>query len=180
LLLAKKTYIIGEGGLLYIMTSEERVYRVLDELGIKFAVKQHPPVYTVGEAERFWNGIPGTHCKNLFLRDQRGKKHYLVVMLHDKKADMAALAERIGDGKLSFASERRLEKYLGLTTGAVSPFGLINDHDGRVRVILDEDLKGSDSVSFHPNVNTATVTISFKDFQRFLDHCKNEVSYLTV
>jgi len=92
---------------------------VLDQLGIEYSVKQPPPVYTVEEVEQYWRDIPGAHCKNLFLRDQKGKKHYLVVMLHNKKVNMAGLAEQIGDGRLSFASEERLEKYLGLKTGAV-------------------------------------------------------------
>jgi Ala-tRNA(Pro) deacylase len=162
------------------MTNEEKVYHVLDGLGIKYTVKQHPPVYTVEEVEQFWSDIPGTHCKNLFLRDQKGKKHYLVVMVHSKKVDMTSLAEQIGDGRMSFASERRLDKYLGLTAGAVSPFGLINDPQGQVRVVLDKDLKGADRVSFHPNVNTATVTISYSDFERFLASCKSPVSYLTI
>jgi Ala-tRNA(Pro) deacylase len=101
-------------------------------------------------------------------------------MLHNKKVNMAGLAEQIGDGRLSFASEERLEKYLGLKTGAVSPFGLINDPDSHVRVVLDSELKGADWVSFHPNVNTATVTISFKDFERFLVHCGNPVCYVSI
>jgi len=162
------------------VTNEEKVYRVLDQLGIKYSVKQHPPVYTVEEVEQYWRDIPGSHCKNLFLRDQKGKKHYLVVMMHNKKVNMASLAEQIGDGRLSFASEERLEKYLGLKTGAVSPFGIINDPNGHVRVVLDSELKGADWVSFHPNVNTATVTISFKDFERFLAHCGNPVSYMSI
>lgn len=162
------------------MTNEQEVYHVLEQLGIDYTVKQHPPVYTVEEVEKFWRDIPGTHCKNLFLRDQKGKKHYLVVMVHSKKVDMANLAGQIGDGRMSFASEERLKKHLGLTAGAVSPFGIINDPTGEVRVILDEELKGADKVSFHPNVNTATVTISFEDFERFLAHYKNPVSYLTI
>ena len=162
------------------MTKDQRVYRLLEELGIEYRETQHPPVYTVEEVERYWRDIPGAHCKNLFLRDPKGKKHYLVVMLHNKKVNMANLAEQIGDGRLGFASEKRLEKYLGLETGAVSPFGLINDTDRRVRVVLDSELKGADKVSFHPNVNTVTVTISFGDFERFLAHCGNPVSYLTI
>lgn len=69
------------------MTNEERVYSFLDKLGIKYTVKQHPPVYTVDEAEKYWSDIPGTHCKNLFLRDQKDKKHYLVVMMYNKKEE---------------------------------------------------------------------------------------------
>jgi Ala-tRNA(Pro) deacylase len=162
------------------MSSEQKVYEVLEQLGIEYRVKEHPPVYTVEEAEEYWKDVPGTHCKNLFLRDQKGKRHYLVILEHSKKADMNRLADQIGDGKLSFASEKRLEKYLGLTTGAVSPFGLINDAGKEVKVILDRDLKGAEQVNFHPNVNTATVTVSFRDFERFLEWCRNDVMYVTL
>lgn len=162
------------------MEKEQKVYEVLDELGISYTSKEHPPVFTVEEAEDVWKDIEGTHCKNLFLRDQKGKRHFLVVLKHLKKADLRSLSEQIGAGKLSFASEKRLNKYLGLETGAVSPFGLINDQQKEVEVVLDKDLKNAELVNFHPNVNTATVTISFKDFNRFLDWCKNDVVYVNI
>ncbi|MDI6706193.1 MAG: prolyl-tRNA synthetase associated domain-containing protein [Bacillota bacterium] len=162
------------------MGNEKRVYEVLEDLGISYSVKEHPPVFTVEEAEEYWRDVPGTHCKNLFLRDQKGKRHYLVVLEHSKKVDMNNLAGQIGDGKLSFGSEGRLEKYLGLATGAVSPFGLINDSSKEVKVVLDEDLKKAELVNFHPNVNTATVTISYRDFEKFLQWCKNDLMYVNI
>jgi Ala-tRNA(Pro) deacylase len=162
------------------MSNSEKVYEVLEQLGIPYRTKDHPPVLTVDEAKEYWRDVPGTHCKNLFLRDQKGKRHYLVVLEHSKRADMRSLAEQIGDGKLSFASDKRLEKYLGLSTGAVSPFGLVNDIDKQVKVVLDKDLQKAEYVSFHPNVNTATVTITYADFLRFLDWCKNSIMYVWV
>lgn len=95
------------------MTNEEKVYRVLDQLGIGYSVKQHPPVYTVEEVEQYWSDIPGTHCKNLFLRDQKGKKHYLVVMLHNKRVNMAGLAEQIGDGGSALLPRKGLKNTWG-------------------------------------------------------------------
>jgi len=162
------------------MGNEQKVYDVLSDLKISYKYKNHPPVFTVEEAEDVWKDIEGTHCKNLFLRDQKGKRHFLVVLKHFKKADLKSLSEQIGTGKLSFASDKRLSKYLGLEAGAVSPFGLINDKQKEVQVILDKDLKDAEQVNFHPNVNTATVTISFKDFERFLDWCQNDVVYVNI
>ena len=161
-------------------TQEAPVYERLNALGIAFTRYEHPPVATVEEAEQHWAGIDAMHCKNLFLRNQKGNRHYLVVLEHSKKADLRAVADQIGDGKLSFASPDRLMTYLGLTPGSVSPFGLINDGGHVVRVMLDRDLKTAARLSFHPNINTATLTLDAADFQRFLAACGNTVQYVTV
>ena len=152
----------------------------LAELGIAYARHEHPPVATVDEAAQHWAGIDATHCKNLFLRNQKGNRHYLVIMQHSKRADLRAVADQIGDGKLSFASPDRLMTHLGLTPGSVSPFGLIHDHEHVVRVVLDRDLKSADRLSFHPNINTATLTVAAADFQRFLAACGNTVQFVSV
>ncbi len=162
------------------MTPEEQVYDALARLEIPYGRYEHPPVATVEQAEAYWTGIDATHCKNLFLRNQKGDRHYLVVLVHSKRADLRALADQIGDGKLSFASPARLLTHLGLTPGSVSPFGLINDAARQVRVVLDRDLKNATRVSFHPNVNTATITVTFADFLKFLESRGNPVVYVTM
>jgi Ala-tRNA(Pro) deacylase len=159
---------------------EAAVVARLRELGIQFARHEHPPVSTVEEAEKHWSGIDATHCKNLFLRNQKGNRHYLVVIAHSKKADLHAVAEQIGDGRLSFGSPDRLMTHLGLTPGSVSPFGLINNRDHLVRVVLDRDLKSATRLSFHPNINTSTFVVSAPDFARFLGACGNPVQNVTV
>src|SRR2546423_10212167 len=159
---------------------EAPVVARLTELGIPFTRHEHPPVATVEEASAHWAGIDATHCKNLFLRNQKGTRHYLVVLTASKKADLRAVANQIGDGKLSFASPERLMKYLGLTPGSVSPFGLINDRERAVRVVLDRELKAAERLSFHPNVNTRTLVLSGADFRKFLDASGQAVQYVTV
>jgi Ala-tRNA(Pro) deacylase len=163
-----------------VTPQEQPVYQRLTALQIAFSRHEHPPVATVEEAERYWADIDATHCKNLFLRNQKGTKHYLFILKHSKKANLRAVADQIGDGKLSFASPERLGLYLALTPGSVSPFGLINDASHHVHVVLDRDLKSAERVSFHPNINTATVTLSFGDFLRFLESCANPFQYVTV
>jgi Ala-tRNA(Pro) deacylase len=163
-----------------VTDQESQVQARLAELGIACERHEHPPVPTVEVAERYWADIDATHCKNLFLRNQKGDRHYLVVLKHSKKADLRALANQIGDGKLSFASPERLMKYLGLTPGSVSPFGLINDRDHAVRVVLDGDLKLADRLSFHPNINTVTLVVSAADFRRFLQHAGNRIQYVII
>jgi Ala-tRNA(Pro) deacylase len=159
---------------------ELAVYERLTALGIAFTRHEHPPVPTVEEAEQHWAGIDATHCKNLFLRNQKGNRHYLLIVPHAKRVDLRTVAEQIGDGKLSFASAERLMTHLGLTPGSVSPFGLINDRSHLVRVFLDRDLKSAMRVSFHPNINTVTLTIAAADFLRFLEACGNTVQYVSV
>jgi Ala-tRNA(Pro) deacylase len=158
---------------------EDAVYSRLAELGIVFERFEHPPLPTVADAERYWAGIDATHCKNLFLRNQKGNRHYLVVLVHSKKADLRAVAEQIGDGKLSFASPDRLMTHLGLTPGSVSPFGLINDAAHAVRVVLDRDLTVAERVSFHPNINTRTLVLARVDFEKFLAACGNPLQFVT-
>lgn len=160
--------------------NEGRVYDALEELGILYVRYEHPPVYTVEQAKLHWRGLSGAHCKNLFLRNKKGNRHYLVILEHEKAADIHTLTQRLGEDRLSFASAERLMRYLGLEPGAVSPFGLINDSGKDVRVVIDRDLKGAAQIYFHPNVNTATIGLKYPDFERFLTWCGNEVLYLKV
>jgi Ala-tRNA(Pro) deacylase len=159
---------------------EEKVRERLNALRITFERHEHPPVATSAEAGEHWAGIDATHCKNLFLRNQKGDRHYLVILVHTKRADLRGVASQVGDGKLSFASPESLMTYLGVAPGSVSPFGLIHDGLAHVRVFLDRDLKAARRISFHPNVNTVTLTMAFADFKRFLASCRNVVRYIDV
>lgn len=163
------------------MTAEERpVVEALAALGIAYERHEHPPAATVEEAVAHWASIPAMHFKNLFLRNQRGDRHYLLVVEHLKRVDLRAMAGQIGDGKLSFASPERLKAHLGVTPGSVSPFALIHDAAGHVRVWLDRDLLAADRVSFHPNINTVTLVLRRADFDRFLGSRPNPVHYADV
>lgn len=163
------------------MTDEERQVRDrLDALGIIYERHEHPPVATAAEADEHWAGIDAAHCKNLFLRNQKGDRHYLVVVAHTKRADLRAVASQIGDGKLSFASPERLMKYFCVAPGSVSPFGFIHDREHHVRLFLDRDLRSARRISFHPNVNTVTLVLAFADFERFLSSCGTPVAYVDV
>jgi Ala-tRNA(Pro) deacylase len=157
---------------------EEKLYELLDSLGIKYVRYEHKPVYTVEEADNLDIDIPGQHCKNLFLRNKKGNIHYLVLADSKKYIDLKALSKEIGSSGLSFASEERLKKYLGLKTGAVSPFGLINDVEKQVIVLIDKGLTDKDLVNFHPNVNTATIGLSYRDLEKFIKWHGNKYVYI--
>ena len=162
------------------MNKAEKVFNCLKTLQISFTVHEHPAVYTVVEAKEFYHRIPGGHCKNLFLRDKKGKNHFLVVAPHDKRINLKELSGITGSANLSFASPERLKKYLDLEPGSVSPFGIINDNSGEVLVIVDEDLFENETLNFHPNINTLTITVSSADFRKFLAESGNEVRLLKV
>ena len=151
------------------------VYRALDALGITYERFDHPAVFTAEDASKHWDPIPGIQCKNLFLRNKKGDRHYLVVLEISKRADLKDLVKLVGDDRLSFGSPERLMEQLGLTPGSVSPFGLINDATGSVRVLLDADLRGKDRLIFHPNINTASVVVSWADLEKFLATRSNTV-----
>jgi Ala-tRNA(Pro) deacylase len=163
------------------VTSEEHAVRArLDALGIAYEPHAHPPVATAEEAAQHWGGIDAAHCKNLFLRNQKGTRYYLVIIEHTKRADLRAVANQIGDGKLSFASPERLMTHLGLTPGSVSPFGLPHDREHVVRVFIDRDLQSARRISFHPNINTATLVIAYADFLKFLESSSHTPEFVTV
>jgi Ala-tRNA(Pro) deacylase len=156
------------------------VYAALDALGIAYERHEHPAVFTADDAATHWNQIRGTQCKNLFLRNKKGDRHYLVVLEISKRADLRDLVKLVGDDRLSFGSPERLMAELGLTPGSVSPFGLLNDADGSVRVLVDRDLKEADRLIFHPNINTASVVVSWADLEKFLATRTNVVRVISL
>jgi Ala-tRNA(Pro) deacylase len=162
------------------MDPASAVYRELDRLGIACERCEHPPVFTAEEAAVHWAGMPGRQVKNLFLRNKKGNRHYLVILGIEKQADLRQLVKVIGDDRLSFGSPERLMTCLGLEPGSVSPFGLIHDGARDVVVIVDVDLRQAERLIFHPNTNTASVSIAFADFERFLTERGNHVRYLAL
>jgi Ala-tRNA(Pro) deacylase len=162
------------------MNGDPRLYAILEELGIRYEYHEHPPAPTIDEALKYWKDIPSTHCKNIFFRNHKGNRHYLVVLEHSRALDIHDLEKRLKQGKLTFASDARLLKYLGLTPGSVTPFGLINDPEHHVHLFLDENLKQAEKISFHPCINTASLVIAFTDLVRFLEWTKNGFEFLKL
>jgi len=160
------------------VNGDPRLYRILEELNIRFDYYEHPPVATIEEAKQYWKDIEATHCKNLFLRNHKGDRHYLVIIEHRHDLSIHDLEQRLRQGKLSFASDERMKRFLGVTPGSVSPFGLINDSAKHVHLFLDEDLKKSKRISFHPCINTASLVITFGDFERFLKWTGDTYEYI--
>jgi len=174
----------------YLSEREEKVLRYLDEHEINYEVYHHPEGKTIEEAKQWWKEDGSVHCKNIFLRNHKGNQHYLVCFDCDHDLDIHDLEQRLkaelmaqgynSPGKLSFASPERMEKYLGLESGSVSPFGLINDAEQHVILFLDENLKKAPSLSFHPNDCRGTVVISQEMFACYLEERGNVYRYIPL
>ncbi len=151
-------------------TTPEQLLQHLNGLGIAFSVTEHAAVFTVDEARTLRGEIPGGHCKNLFLKDKKGQL-WLVVCLEDAQIDLKALPDRIGASRISFGKAELLMEVLGVEPGSVTPFALINDKEKTVSVVLDANMMEFEKVSYHPLINTATVTLSPVDLLRFIESC---------
>ncbi|RLD55883.1 MAG: prolyl-tRNA synthetase associated domain-containing protein [Bacteroidetes bacterium] len=162
------------------MNGQPELYKTLNDLNIPYEYYEHPPAPTIEEAKKHWVDLKATHCKNIFFRNHKGNRHYLIILEHTQALNIRDLEQRLKQGKLSFASEKRMLKYLGLKPGSVSPFGLINDKENHVYIFLDKNLHDSEKISFHPNENTASLVIDFKDFERFLQWTGNGFEYLEL
>jgi Ala-tRNA(Pro) deacylase len=162
------------------MHKRAEVISYLNDLNIPFELHEHPPVPTVEEALPYWKDIDATHCKNLFFRNHKGNRHYLVILDHRRQLNIKDLEQKLKQGKISFASPKRMEHYLGLGAGSVSAFGIINDHENHVHIFLDEALQSATRISFHPNENNATLVISFASFLRFLETSGNSYEFIAL
>ena len=162
------------------MNGQPELYKTLEELNIAFDYYEHPASPTIEEAMKYWVDIEAMHCKNLFFRNHKGNQHYLVVLDHRRELHIHDLEKRLKQGKLSFASEQRMEKYLGLKPGSVSPLGLINDKEKHVHIFFDESLLNAQKISFHPNLNTASLVMLFTDFKRFMDWTENKYEFIKL
>ncbi len=149
--------------------TRDELFAVLDALGIAHVTKDHPPVFTVAESQSLRDAIPGGHTKNLFLKDKKGQ-FFLVTVEEDAQIDLKSIHGRIGArGRVSFGKPEPLLELLGVTPGSVTVFGVINDGEGRVQVVLDEALMKHDIINGHPLRNDATTSIGRDDLLRFLE-----------
>lgn len=150
-----------------VTTARQRLFALFDQLGIRHRTFEHPPVFTVAEAEAHTAHLPGAHTKNLFLEDRAGGL-WLVSCLADQRVRVNALARLLRAPRMAFAKPERLLEVLGVVPGAVTPFALINDVERRVRPVVDEKLLRYPEVNFHPVDNAATTTIASSDLLAFM------------
>jgi Ala-tRNA(Pro) deacylase len=162
------------------MRGQKELYDLLESLDIRFEYHEHPPLATIEDAKIHWKEYNSGRCKNIFFRNHKGDKHYLVILEHLRQLNIHDLEKRLKQGKLSFASDQRLKKYLGVEPGSVTPLGLINDKEKHVHIFIDEQLNQSERLAFHPNVNTASIVLSKADLLKFLAHTGNSYEFIKL
>lgn len=140
----------------------------LAEHNIQYVLHTHPAVFTVPEASIHCGHIPGTHCKNLFLKNKKTGQLYLVTLPHEKRLDLNLFRKMIGAPKVRFADTEELSEILGITAGAVSPIALVNDTDNKVIFMIDKNIWNAEMICCHPNVNTETLQIPGPDFRKLI------------
>lgn len=150
------------------------ILKFMSDRNIEFECFDHPPVYTVADVHRLTPDLPGVKTKNLFFRDSKNNRHFLVVVPGDNRLDMKALPGVLGCDRVRFGSPDRLKKYLGIEPGSVSLLAVINDPQHDVEVVIDKDLWNSEYFQFHPLVNTRTLILSRKGIKLFLAETGHE------
>ena len=156
----------------------KEVKAFLEDHQLEYEWHEHEAVHTVEQAKATRSAIKGLHCKNLFLRNQKGNRHFLAIFPADLPVDMKTLAPLLGIKRISFASAQRMEKYLKLSPGSVSVFGLLNDEQKAVELFVHKDILEADYVTFHPNDNRATVVLDAANFEKILTLLAYEVNVL--
>lgn len=157
-----------------------RVFEFLDTRGIQYDWYCHPEAPTIEIARQYWRDDGSKHCKNLFFRNHKGNRHYLVSFDCEQSLPIHDLEHRLRQGKLTFASPERMDRWLGLRPGSVSPFGLINDPANHVHLFLDANLQKWPAYSFHPNDNRATVVIRRGEFLKYLAAAGNSWEFIDL
>lgn len=162
------------------MRGQQQVYDYLEQQGIGFDYYEHPEAPTIEIASQFYRGEGTVLCKNLFFRNHKGNKHYLVIMDARHKMDIHEIEHQLHQGKLSFASPERMMRYLGVKPGSVSLFTLVNDVNHEVILFVDRKLLDAPKVSFHPNDNTASLVISNSDMLKFIESIGNRYEFMDL
>ncbi len=178
----------GENGLrtlstfhFQLSTVSVDIYSFLQRHRIPFQRFDHEAVFTCEQAKDIRTApMPGKDTKNLFLRDEKGKRHFLVTVGHEKRADIKALKAVFGVQKLSFGSPERLKEHLGVDPGSVTLLGLVNDPGHRVEFFIDQALWDADAVCCHPLVNTATLCIPHAGLEKFLQATGHAATVIDV
>jgi Ala-tRNA(Pro) deacylase len=162
------------------MIGQEIVYETLKKLNIKFDYYESPIDFSNEDDDDFWNRIQATRCKNLFMRNHKGNRHFLIISDYNKNVDIRILEQKFKKGKISFASQERIDKWLNGTIGAISVFSLLNDTQNHVEVFIDESLKTKEKLTFLPNELNALIAISYIDFIKLLNYSQNRFEFVNL
>lgn len=156
--------------------NKQDIFRFLKDNKIWFEITEHEAVYNMAELSQVDVPYPEADAKNLFIRDDKKQNYYLITVKGDKRVDLKAFRKAQQTRPLSFASEKDLMNILGLIPGSVTPLGVLNDTEMKVKVFLDEDFfKHPGLVGVHPNDNTATVWLKTEDLVDIIKEHGNKI-----
>ena len=156
------------------------LYEFLNSNKIKYERHDHPAVFTCEEAKQLVKIDVGADTKNLFLRDKKGQRHFLVVVGYEKSVELSKLAAHLDTKKLSMASSERLDRFLGVSPGSVSLLALVNDTETQVELIIDQSIWKAEFVRCHPLINTSTLVLSQEDLRRFFEKTEHVAKILDI
>lgn len=161
------------------MENKELTIKTIEEMGIKFEIIEHDLVHTIAEMEERGITDKCDVCKNFFLRDAKGKRHFVVTLPKDKEIHVQDIAKEIGSTRLSFGSEERLATHLKLVPGQVGPLSAILNPENTVEFVFDKSLIGKSNLGVHPNENTATLIMSFEDIKKVVERNGHTIHYIS-
>ena len=159
---------------------QNEVYKLLDKLNIEYTKIEHPPLFTCEDNEKYNIKFDAVVCKNLFIRNSNKSQYYLVSLLLEKRVDLKSLQMLLEEKRLSFGNENVLEEKLGIKSGAVSIFNIINLKDNDIIFVLDEEILKYEKVGFHPNINTETVIFNPKEITKILEFYNVEFKFIKI
>ena len=162
-------------------TDPQSVYTFLRELDIPFKSLEHEPVMTMEDCEAIGLELEAPFCKNLFLSNRQSTEFFLFLITKDRRFRTSEVSKMINRPRLSFGDHNRLEEFLGIKPGAISPMGLIHDHNHRVTLLMDRELIGLPRFCVHPCINTQSLVLSMSDFlEKFLPGTGHHPQYLNL
>jgi len=159
--------------------TEDEIYAQFEAAGIAMEKIEHPPVFTVEESAGIHAALPAAHTKNLFLKDKQ-KRFWLIVLPHDRRADLKAFAETLGAGKFSFGKPDEMEQLLGVTPGAVTPLAVTHAPPGPVSLVFDESFRHAERIAVHPLRNSATIAVPFAPMVAWLEGLGHDVRVVAL
>lgn len=157
--------------------TEKEAYEMLEQLGIPYLRVDHPAIVSVKNVPF---DLPGPQVKNLLLKSKKGHQVYLVILPDEKQANLKLLAKELNEKHLTFAPAESLKELLGVPAGTVTPLALMHDTEKAIQVVIDQDIDKEDTVGFHPNINSTTLMIQFRDFEKVLAHLGYEPRFIEV
>lgn len=151
------------------LAKEIRTYDILDSLGIDYCRIDHEELPTIEACKEVDEALGINICKNLLLCNRQETEFYLLLMPGEKKFSTKDLSKQLEVARLSFAKGEYMEQFLDITPGSLSVFGLMNDKENRVRLIIDKDVTKEEYFAAHPCINTSSLKISFRELvEKFL------------